>query len=183
MTATAFHLFETAIGCCGIAWSERGIYAVLLPERDTAAIRARLHRRYPDATETSPPTEVARTIDDIVALLAGEPRDLSAARLDMERLPTFNRRVYEIARSIAPGTTLSYGEIAKQLGEPQEARAVGQALGRNPFPIIVPCHRVLAAGGKIGGFSAPGSIATKRKMLAIEARHAPQRDDAPRLFP
>jgi methylated-DNA-[protein]-cysteine S-methyltransferase len=180
MTATGFHLFETAIGCCGIAWGERGITAVLLPERDATATRARLRRRVPAAAEIAPPAEVARAIDDIVGLLAGEARDLSAIALDMERLPAFHRRVYEIARAIAPGATLSYGEIAKRLGEPQEARAVGQALGRNPFPIIVPCHRVLAAGGKIGGFSAPGSIATKRKMLAIEAVHA---ITAPRLFP
>jgi methylated-DNA-[protein]-cysteine S-methyltransferase len=101
-------------------------------------------------------------------LLAGGPGDLSNAELDMEGVPPFHRRVYEIARGIRPGMTLSYGEVAARLGAPGAARAVGQALGQNPFPILVPCHRVLAAGGKIGGFSAHGGTATKQHMLAIE---------------
>jgi methylated-DNA-[protein]-cysteine S-methyltransferase len=115
---------------------------------------------------------VQRAIDGITTLLRGEATDLSGVALDMERVPPFNRQVYEVARTIPPGATLSYGEIAARLGDPSLARDVGQALGQNPFAIIVPCHRVLAAGGKIGGFSANGGIMTKRRMLAIESVHA-----------
>ena len=120
----------------------------------------------------------AQTIDDIVALTRGERRDLSLIALDMEGVPDFNRRVYEVARTIAPGTTLTYGAIAKELGAP-DARGVGEALGQNPIPIIVPCHRVVAAGRKSGGFSAPGGVATKLRLLAIEGARL---DDTPTLF-
>ena len=113
-----------------------------------------------------------RALDGIVALLRGEASDLSAVALDMERVPPFHRRVYEAARTIPPGATLSYGEIAARLGAPGSARAVGQALGRNPFAIVVPCHRVLAAGGKVGGFSANGGVTTKLRLLSIEGARA-----------
>lgn len=118
-------------------------------------------------------------VDGIVALLRGEAIDLLAIELDMERVPPFHRRVYEVARTVPPGKTLSYGEIAARLGDPGVARAVGQALGRNPCPIIVPCHRVLAAGGKIGGFSANGGVTTKLRLLLIEGARM---NDAPTLF-
>jgi methylated-DNA-[protein]-cysteine S-methyltransferase len=111
---------------------------------------------------------VQRAIDDIVALLAGERRDLNHVRVDIADVPDFNRRVYDIARTIPPGATLSYGEIAERLGDKMLARDVGQAMGQNPVPIIVPCHRVLAAGGKMGGFSAPGGTKTKLRLLEIE---------------
>ena len=169
MTEHGFALFDTDIGRCGIAWGARGIIGVQLPEAGEARTRARLVRRHPHAREAPPPADVRRVIDSIVSLLGGQASDLSAAALDMDGLPEFDRRVYEVARGIAPGATLSYGEIAARLGERGLARDVGQALGRNPFPIIVPCHRVLAAGGKIGGFSAQGGVATKRRMLAIES--------------
>jgi len=161
-------LFETAIGACGIAWGEGGIVGVQLPEGGEARTRARLRRRFPDAAEIPPPADVRRAVDGIVRLLRGEPVDLSIVALDLERVAPFHRRVYEAARAIAPGATLSYGEIAARIGAPGAARAVGQALGRNPFPVIVPCHRVLAAGGKAGGFSADGGVSTKLRMLAIE---------------
>lgn len=163
-----FALFDTALGVCGIAWSEHGIVGVNLPEGDAAATRSRLRRRFAPATEQPAPPHIRRAIDDIVALLRGEAVDLSGHELDMTGVPAFQRRVYEAARGIAPGSTLSYGEIATQLGEPGAARSVGYALGRNPFTIIVPCHRVLAAGGKLGGFSAHGGVATKERLLAIE---------------
>jgi methylated-DNA-[protein]-cysteine S-methyltransferase len=115
---------------------------------------------------------VRRAIDGIVALLRGEASDLSAVALDMNAVPAFHRRVYDAARGVAPGSTVTYGEIAARLGEPGAARAVGQALGRNPFAIIVPCHRVLAAGGKVGGFSANGGVATKLRLLSIEGAPA-----------
>ncbi len=168
MTASGFALFDTAIGRCGIAWGERGVAGVQLPEAGEAETRARMLNRFPAAGEAPLPPEVQDAVDRIVALLGGGVRDLSAIALDTTEVPAFHRRVYEVARSIPPGMTLSYGDIATRLGARGAARAVGQALGRNPFPIIVPCHRVLAAGGKIGGFSAQGGVTTKRRMLAIE---------------
>lgn len=170
MTEYGFTLFNTAIGHCAIAWGERGIVAVNLPEASESSTRARIRKRYPDASETLPPSAVQQAIDGIVALLRGEARDLTSIALDMETVPAFERRVYEIARTIAPGETLTYGEIATRLGE-ADARDVGQALGRNPFPIIVPCHRVVAASGKTGGFSAKGGVNTKLRLLAIESVH------------
>ena len=179
MLARGFTLFDTAIGRCGIAWGERGVLGVQLPERSEAAARARLLRRCPDAAEATPPPDVQRAIDGIVALLAGEASDLTRVGVEMDRLPDFDRRVYDVARSVPPGATVTYGEIAARLGEAGQAQAVGRALGQNPFPIVVPCHRVMAAGGKLGGFSAHGGAATKRRLLAIEAVHA---KGPPRLF-
>ncbi|WP_394836716.1 methylated-DNA--[protein]-cysteine S-methyltransferase [Pendulispora rubella] len=173
MTAYGFALFETAIGRCGIAWGERGVASVALPEVRDADTRARMLRRFPGAQELPPSPDVQRAVDAIVALLRGEAADLADIPLDMNGVSPFYRRVYEVARTIGPGATLSYGEVATRLGSPGSARAVGQALGRNPFPIVVPCHRVLAAGGKMGGFSANGGITTKLRLLTIEgARHA-----------
>jgi methylated-DNA-[protein]-cysteine S-methyltransferase len=163
-----FALFETAIGACAIAWGERGVRGVQLPEASEARTRARMQRRFPDVPEAVPPAVVQRAIAGIVALLQGKVRDLAEVELDLDRVPDFERRVYEVARNIAPGATLTYGEIAARLGAPGEARAVGEALGQNPFPLVVPCHRVLAAGGKVGGFSANGGIATKLRLLTIE---------------
>ncbi len=168
MIAEGFALFDTAIGQCGIAWGERGVAGVQLPEGRQPETRARVRRRFPGVPETAPPREVAEAVERIVALLRGEPSDLSAVPLNWDRVPPFHRRVYEVARGIPPGATLSYGDVAARLGAPGAARAVGQALGQNPFPIVVPCHRVLAAGGKIGGFSASGGVATKRRLLSIE---------------
>lgn len=110
----------------------------------------------------------------MTALLSGEPIDLADVVLDMDGVPEFHQRVYGVTRRIPPGETRTYGEIATALGEPGAARAVGQALGRNPFPIVVPCHRVLAAGGKAGGFSAPGGTRTKMKILDIEGASVPR---------
>jgi len=153
---------------------------VQLPETSAQKTRARLLRRFPAAREVPPSPEVQRALDGITALLRGEASDLSAVALDMEGLPAFNRRVYEVARAIPPGATLSYGEIAARLGEPpQAARDVGQALGQNPIPIVVPCHRVLAANGKPGGFSASGGVTTKLRLLTIEKAKI---SDEPALF-
>ena len=170
--ATQFCLFETPLGPCGLVWGEHGILGVDLPGRDAAATRMRLLRRHPAAKETPPPDTIRAVCDAIIALLDGENRDLSGIALDTRGLPALHTRVYEIARTIAPGATLTYGDIALALGDGTLAQAVGQALGKNPYPIIVPCHRVLASGGKIGGFSAPTGIALKRKLLAIESVHA-----------
>jgi methylated-DNA-[protein]-cysteine S-methyltransferase len=168
MTEPAFTLFDTPVGSCAVAWSTRGIAGVQLPEGNATATRARVLQQFPGARESAAPYQVSQAIDAIVSLLRGEHADLSAIRLDMDRVAPFDRRVYEAARTIPPGSSLSYGEVARRMGAPGAARAVGQALGRNPFTIIIPCHRVLAAGGKLGGFSANGGRTTKARLLAIE---------------
>jgi methylated-DNA-[protein]-cysteine S-methyltransferase len=173
MTAYGFQLFDTTIGRCGIGWSERGIAVLQLPEARDSATRVRVLNRCPDAHEESAPPDIQDAIDRITALMRGEPSALSLLVLDMHNVPPFHQRVYTVARRIPPGTTLTYGQVAMRLGEPGAARAVGQALGRNPFAIIVPCHRVLAAGGKTGGFSANGGVRTKLRMLAIERARLP----------
>ena len=169
---TAYTLFDTAIGRCGIAWSEDGVAALQLPEKTNSATRLRLLRHCPEAEEASPPRNIQRAIDDIAALLRGEKKTLRAVPLDMSSVAEFNARVYETARAIPPGSTRSYGQIARAVGRPDAARAVGQALGRNPFPIVVPCHRVIGADGKLVGFSANGGVITKLKMLEIEGWRA-----------
>jgi methylated-DNA-[protein]-cysteine S-methyltransferase len=127
-----------------------------------------VRRRFPAASEAPPSPDVRLAIDGIVALLRGEARDLSDVAIDNDGVPEFNVRVYAIARTIPPGQTLTYGEIAERLGDRTLAREVGTALGQNPCPIIMPCHRVLAAGGKAGGFSANGGVTTKLRLLSIE---------------
>ncbi len=178
MDGLGYSLFETAIGTCGVAWGSRGIVGLQLPEGRAADTRARVLRRFPEAREVTPPREIQGALDAITALLRGQARDLSSVALDMEGVPAFHRRVYEAARRIPPGRTLSYGDIARRLGAPGSARAVGQALGRNPFAIVVPCHRVLAADGRVGGFSASGGIATKLRMLSIEGAGEKEQDVA-----
>jgi len=166
-------LFDTPIGTCAVAWSARGIAGMNLPEASPAATRARMQRRWPTAIESTPPPEVQRVLDRVRVLLSGSADDLADVELDLGEQPEFNRKVYDVARAVPPGHTITYGEIAKKIGVgPEMARDVGQALGRNPIPIIVPCHRVLAASGKMGGFSTNGGIATKRRMLEIEGAAA-----------
>lgn len=179
MHALGFTLFDTAIGACALAWNAQGIAGVWLPERDDAALRHRIARRLPLRLEQPPPASVRAAADRIVALLQGGDDDLRDLALDLREIPVFHQRVYDVARAIPPGRTLTYLEVAQQMGEPGAARAVGQALGRNPFPIVVPCHRVLAAGNKAGGFSAPGGVLTKYRLLEIEGAF---RQGEPQLF-
>lgn len=160
----AFTVFHTAVGECGIAWSDRGVIGFQLPEGDAASMM----RRFGGAVEMAPPPDVQQGIDAVIRLMNGDRVDLNFIRLDLDGVPEFHQRVYDVARTIQPGETMTYGDIARRLGDPGSARAVGQALGRNPIPVIVPCHRVTAAGGRTGGFSAPGGAATKLKLLAIE---------------
>lgn len=169
----SFSLFETPVAACAIVWSARGIAGLQLPEVDDAATRRRVALRH-HAREALPTPSAQVAIDAIQALLNGAPNALLDIELDFAAVSAFNRRVYDLARSIAPGQTRSYGDVAQAIGEPGAARAVGKALGENPFAIIVPCHRVLAAGGRSGGFSAHGGAATKLKLLEIEARIAPR---------
>jgi methylated-DNA-[protein]-cysteine S-methyltransferase len=161
-------LFDTALGPCGIAWGPGGICGVQLPEADAASTRARLLRYTGPLPEAAPPEPIRAAMRQIAALLAGEPHDLSNLVLDLSGLTDFQRRVYAITCAIAPGQTRTYGDIATELGNRQLARAVGQALGFNPFAPVIPCHRVLAAGQRPGGFSAHGGAATKLRMLATE---------------
>ena len=168
MTGHSFAIFDTAIGRCGIVWGTRGITGVQLPMGSEDKTRTRIRQSHGELAEAPPPANVQRAIDGIIELLAGKPNDLADVVLDLDGVPEFNRGVYDIARTIPPGKTLTYGDIAKLLGGVELSRDVGQALGRNPCPIVVPCHRVLAAGGKPGGFSANGGVVTKLKMLAIE---------------
>jgi methylated-DNA-[protein]-cysteine S-methyltransferase len=168
----SFTLFDTAIGWAGLAWNDKGLVGAHLPERDPDVARRGLLRRFPEAEAAAPPAEVATLIEGVRALMRGEKPDLSAAALDLERVSAFNARVYEVARRIPAGETMTYGEIAVRLGDRLLARDVGAALGQNPWPIIVPCHRVTAAGGKLGGFSARGGARTKLRLLAIEGAPA-----------
>lgn len=169
MTPQAFALFDTPIGTCGVAWNRNGIAGMQLPAATAGKTRAHVRKRWPSAVEASPPPGVQRAIERVLTLLGGEKIDLSDIPLDLEDAPEFNRKVWDIARAIPPGQTITYGDIAKRLGvAPERARDVGQAMGSNPVPIIVPCHRVVAASGKMGGFSAPGGVDTKRRMLEIE---------------
>lgn len=168
MTDQHYALFDTPIGICGIEWGPRGINGVQLPMGSDEKTRARIRQRRGDIAEAAPTDEVQRAIDRIVKLLGGERDDLLDIALDLDGVPEFNRGVYDIARTIPPGQTMTYGDIARRLGGVELSRDVGQALGRNPCPIVVPCHRVLAAGQKPGGFSARGGVDTKLKMLAIE---------------
>lgn len=174
MTHAAFTLFDTALGRYRLLWGASGIIAVAFPGEDDAKMRARLGRRHPLAREDDPDGEICAVIEAIGALFAGQKPDLSFARLDMDGLGEFERKVYRLTRAILPGETRTYGDIARALGDVGHSQRVGQALGRNPFPIIVPCHRVLGAQGRLTGFSAPGGIEMKRRLLKIEGALGPE---------
>jgi methylated-DNA-[protein]-cysteine S-methyltransferase len=169
MSALWFCTASTRLGALGIVWSDAGIVETWMHARSIDGARAHIRRGYPDGVEAVPPAAMTAAIGDILALLAGERRDLRGINLDMARVPEFDGRVYGAVRGIPPGSTMTYGEVAKALGEdPIRARDVGVALARNQFAPIVPCHRVVAAGGKLGGYSAPGGTATKRRLLELE---------------
>jgi methylated-DNA-[protein]-cysteine S-methyltransferase len=162
-------LFDTAIGACALVWNERGVTRLHLPESDRTATEKRLSARAVQ-TEKAPP-EIDRLIADVQSYMTGRSIDFSGATLDLTSVGAFERDVYAAARRIPFGRTMSYGELAQQIGMPDAARDVGQALARNPIPIIVPCHRILAKGRRIGGFSAPGGVFTKQQLLALEGVH------------
>jgi methylated-DNA-[protein]-cysteine S-methyltransferase len=167
------HVFATAIGPCGVAWSERGLVAAQLPEQDQTATERRLFAKSGSTAAAAPPPRIAAFIQDITHYLSGARVEFSAVAVDLESIEPFRRALYDALRAIGFGSTTTYGALAKRLGleGPEAARDVGAAMGQNPVPIVIPCHRVLAAGGKLGGFSAPGGSATKRKLLALEGVH------------
>ena len=179
MNSQGLTLFATPIGHCGLAWGDKGVVGVQLPQESGARTQARLAGRFPDAAYAEPPAQIAQVIAAVGRLLAGEPVDLTGVVLDEEGLPEFDRAAWAVARTVPPGETITYGQIAARLGDPHAARAVGRAMGANPFPIIVPCHRVLGADGRMGGFSAAGGIEAKARLLSIERARI---DAAPLLF-
>jgi methylated-DNA-[protein]-cysteine S-methyltransferase len=182
--ATAFTIFDTTAGSCAVAWHDAALTGVELPSDTLDATRAECLRRWAGTVESTSdvdptshevtaggpgiPAFVHEAVAGIRMLLAGGSPDLSRLPLDLSAVPAFHQRVYEVTCAIVQGRTRTYGEVAAAVSEPGAARAVGQALGRNPFPLIIPCHRVLAAGGRPGGFSGAGGVATKRRLLAIE---------------
>lgn len=176
MDRAGLALLPTAIGTCGVAWRGEVIAAVALPEVDAAATERRLRRLVPDAEPAERPPTIRSVLDGVAALLDGEAVDLSGVAVDVAHESEFARRVHDVVRSIPPGQTLTYGEVAARVGEPGAAQAVGRAMGSNPVPIIVPCHRVVGAGGRPVGFSAPGGVATKQRILRIEGAAAGGQD-------
>ncbi|MBX3182453.1 MAG: methylated-DNA--[protein]-cysteine S-methyltransferase [Polyangiaceae bacterium] len=168
MTAPEHYaLFPTPIGVCGISFRSGKITGLQLPEATAEATRQALLVRSPHATEAPPSGPVRRVIAQVGALLEGRAVDLSSAPLELQA-PPFHRRVYERLMRVPPGQTITYGELAAELGSPGAARAVGQAMRRNPIPILIPCHRVTGRGG-LGGFTAHGGTSTKERLLRLEA--------------
>ena len=170
MSPMRYAIVPTALGAFGLAWNDAGIVRTWMHDRTAENTRRQIRRAFPGAMEDpDPPASVAQAVADVVALLADGRSPAAAGRLDMAGIPEFDQRVYHLARAIPPGETLTYGAVAKALGEePMRARDVGQALSRNPFAPIVPCHRIVAANGQLGGYSAPGGAATKRRLLELE---------------
>lgn len=167
------HIFDTALGPCGVAWSEHGLVAVQLPERDCALTERRLVAKSGSTGAAAAPPAVSALTADIASYLSGQRVDFSGIAVDLGGMDGFRRSLYEALRVVGFGATTTYGALAKRLGleGPEAARDVGAAMGQNPVPIVIPCHRVLAAGGKLGGFSAHGGAATKQKLLALEGVH------------
>ena len=169
-----YFVFETAAGFCGIAWSDAGITRFMLPSSTAEATEHNLQRRVANARPGTPPAHVAAAVEAAKRYFAGEQIDFSDLPLDLSGQDAFFKQIYDAARRVGWGHTTTYGTLAKEIGAgPEVARSVGQAMAKNPVPLIIPCHRVLAAGGKLGGFSAPGGSATKQRMLELEGSLAP----------
>jgi methylated-DNA-[protein]-cysteine S-methyltransferase len=176
-----YHIFEIDGGFCGIAWNAAGITKFQLPAASVAMTERAMLRKAPGAIPASPPLDVANTIEATRRYFDGEPIDFSAVQLDLSDQDAFFQQIYSAVRQIGWGHTTTYGTVAKALGDsPEMARDVGQAMAHNPVPLIIPCHRVLAAGGKVGGFSAPGGAVAKQRMLGLEGIHvtAPRKQES-----
>jgi methylated-DNA-[protein]-cysteine S-methyltransferase len=170
LSSARYRVIDTAIGTCGIAWNDAGLTRLQLPESDRGATERRLGKHAVGASGDAP-AEIERLIAELQRYLSGQRIDFSPVVIDLTGTGSFERKVYAAARSVRWGETTSYGELARQVGAPLAARAVGQALGRNPVPIVIPCHRILAKGHRIGGFSAYGGKLTKERLLALEGVH------------
>jgi methylated-DNA-[protein]-cysteine S-methyltransferase len=173
MSGRGYTVFDTAVGRCGIAWGELGVLGVQLPEAREIETRRRLYKLFPDARELRPPAEILGAIDGIAALLRGKAADFSEVRLDMTDVRPFDARVYDFTRTIPRGETLTYGEVAARLKASGATHSVAQALSRNPFMLLVPCHRVLEAGGYADRISPNGGSISKRRLLSIEGAGSP----------
>jgi len=171
MAGRGYTIFDTAVGRCGIAWGDNGVIGVQLPEAREIETRRRLFQLYPEARELRPPLNVEIAIEGITALLRGQASDLSDIALDMTEIPAFNQRVYDFTRTIPRGETRTYGEVAAKLRASGAAHSVAQAISKNPFMIIVPCHRVLEAGSYADRISPNGGSISKRRLLSIEGTH------------
>lgn len=172
-------LFDTALGRCGLAWRDVGLITTSFPELDDEKTKSRLRRRAPEAQEIlASPVNIEKLIADIRALFDGEAINLAGTKLDLAGISEFDQAVFALSLDIKPGETKTYGDLARALGDVSLSRRVGQSLGRNPLPIVVPCHRIVGAGGAMTGFSAPGGTETKRKLLKIEGALAPDLFDA-----
>ena len=185
---THHHLFDTAIGECGVAWNPRGLVGVQLPEKDRGQTELRLAVKCHSTNAADVPPWVQSLVSDIQRYLAGQPVDFSAVTVDLDGIDDFRKTLYAALRCVGVGRTVTYGELAKELGLTgwEGARDVGEAMGKNPMPVVIPCHRVLAAGNKLGGFSAYGGISTKQKLLALEGvslGKEPDAKDAPPRLP
>lgn len=172
MAGTRLSLFDTAIGRCGLAWNETAVVAVQIAESDDDATIKRLKKQVPLATRAEPYGFALDAVERITELMDGEPADLGDIPIDVGKVSPLYRAVYEVTRTIPPGEVLTYGEVARRIGQPGAAQAVGQALGANPIGIVIPCHRVVGANHSLVGFSANGGVRTKRKMLLIEGSTA-----------
>jgi len=183
-TAHHYFVFETAGGFCGIAWNGVGITRFQLPTRSAEATERVLLRRIPGASPGAPTPAVAEAVAAVTRYFDGQETDFSGFVLDLGGQDPFFKQVYAAARQVGWGRTTTYGTLAKELGAgPEAARDVGQAMATNPVALFIPCHRVLAAGGKVGGFSAPGGSATKIRMLALEGVRLEPPPPAQRALP
>jgi methylated-DNA-[protein]-cysteine S-methyltransferase len=163
-----YHIFNSSFGRCGVAWSQKGVTAFQLPEGDEHALEARMRRRARQEQRDQLPQTAERAVTKLKRYFDGEKVDFSDLPLDLRACSPFNKAVYDAALSVQWGDTATYGALARKIGSPRAARAVGHALSRNPIAIIIPCHRILAAGAKIGGFSAHGGVALKERLLGLE---------------
>jgi methylated-DNA-[protein]-cysteine S-methyltransferase len=182
MTPERFCIFETASGHCGIAWNGTGIACLRLPAPSRDMAERIMLRHTPDAEAATPTSSVAETVGAVQRYFEGTPTDFSNVSLDVSAESELSQRIYAAARAVGWGRTTTYGALAREIGAgPEAARAVGQAMGKNPVGLIIPCHRVLAAGSRLGGFSAPGGSSSKLRMLALEGVHVEGPSAAPQV--
>jgi methylated-DNA-[protein]-cysteine S-methyltransferase len=182
MSSSGYQVFETAFGFCGAGWSASGLARFILPTPDAEAVERLLKRRFPDCKATQAAGAMANLIAAAQSYFNGNQEDFSKVPLDLSGINPFHRTLYTAMRHLSYGETTTYGALCESVGFPKATRETGAAMGRNPIPLIIPCHRVLAAGGKIGGFSAHGGITTKQKMLALENARSPDAIDAQGTF-
>lgn len=182
MPAPGHHVFETAFGFCGAGWTSEGLARFTLPMAEPAMVTSQITRHLPASQAAEPEGAMADLVDAARRYFSGSREDFSHVPIDLAGVDPFRRALYAAMRKLAFGETVTYGGLCARAGFPNAARETGMAMGRNPLPLIIPCHRVLAAGGRIGGFSAPGGVATKQKMLALENARSPDAEPAQASF-